>query len=59
MINIKLYLLIVECSIANIELASTIDATDFESKVKKLEKMLKAFDQRSHRDTEEEEKMSD
>lgn len=32
-----------ECSTANIELTSTIDAIDFESKIKTVERMIQTF----------------
>lgn len=32
-----------ECSTANIELTSTIDAIDFESKIKIVERMIQTF----------------
>ena len=48
---LKLFVyILVECAIANIELTSTIDAINFESKIKKVEQMIENF---AHKEDEE------
>lgn len=37
------FIIAVECSIANIELASTIDAIDFQSKIQAVDKIIETF----------------